>query len=86
MRRFSSYPCLTASISAQPSKAASAAICESVGTEIARFCCSRSIGRTSEGGTTIQPIRQPVMQKYLEKELITTTRSERRAAVSAAKA
>ena len=34
-----------------PSKAASAAICDSVGTEIARFCCSRSIGRTSGSGS-----------------------------------
>ncbi len=74
------------SSSARPSKAASAAICESVGTEIARFCCSRSTARTSAGGTTIQPIRHPVMQKYLENELMMMASDEMRAAVSAAKA
>src|SRR6266487_5457529 len=78
--------CLTSSISERASKAASAAIWESVGTEIARFCCRRSIGRTSAGGTTIQPTRHPVMQKYFENELITTARSDSTAAVSAAKA
>ena len=69
-----------------PSKAASAAICDSVGTEIARFCCSRSIGRTSGSGTTIQPTRQPVMQKYFENELITSACGESSAAVTAGKA
>ena len=74
------------SSSARPSKAASAAICDSVGTEIARFCCSRSTARTSDGGTTIQPIRHPVMQKYLENELTMMASGEKRAALSAAKA
>ncbi len=66
--------------------APSAEICESVGTEIARFCCSRSTARTSDGGTTIQPTRHPVMQKYLENELTMMTSGEIRAAHSAAKA
>src|SRR4029077_8517930 len=72
--------------SGRPSKAASAAIWESVGTEIARFCCKRSTVRASAGGTTIHPIRHPVMQKYLENELTTMASGEKRAAVSAAKA
>ncbi len=63
-----------------------AAIWDSVGTEIDRFCCSRSIARTSDGGTTIQPIRQPVMQKYLENELMMIALPDSRAALSAAKA
>ena len=50
---------------------------------MARLPCKRSIGRTRYSGTTIQPIRQPVMQKYFENELMTTTCSESRAAVSA---
>ena len=32
---------------------------------------SRSIRRTWSSGTTIQPMRQPVIEKYLEKELMT---------------
>ena len=44
------------------------------------------IARTSDGGTTIQPIRHPVIQKYLENELITMASSDRPAALSAAKA
>jgi len=31
-----------------------------------------SIARSSRGGTSIQPSRQPVIEKYLEKELTTT--------------
>jgi hypothetical protein len=77
---------LIASISARPSNAASAAICARVGTEMARFCCRRSIGRTSVGGTIIQPMRQPVMQKYFENELMITTLGESFAAVSAGNA
>ena len=46
------------------------------------IACSRSIGRTSACGTTIQPMRQPVMQKYFENELMTTALSDSRAAVS----
>ena len=58
----------------------------SVGTEIERFCCSRSIGRTSGSGTTIQPTRQPVMQKYFENELITSASGDSSAAVTAGNA
>ena len=35
------------------------------------FCASRSIPRTCASGTTIQPTRQPVIEKYLENELMT---------------
>ena len=45
---------------------------------------SRSKATTS--GTTIQPTRQPVMQKYFENELMMTARSENFAAVSAGNA
>jgi hypothetical protein len=37
-----------------------------------RFCCSRSTVSTSDSGTTIHPIRQPVIDQYFEKLLITT--------------
>ena len=33
-----------------------------VGTEMNRFCASRSMGRTMGSGTTIQPMRQPVIE------------------------
>jgi hypothetical protein len=71
---------------ARPSNAASAAIWDSVGTEMARLPCRRSTVRTSGSGNTIQPMRQPVMQKYLENELMITTSSDTRAAVSAGNA
>ena len=35
------------------------------------FCARHSTGRTRSSGSTSQPIRQPVMEKYLEK-LFTT--------------
>jgi hypothetical protein len=35
------------------------------------FWASRSTVRTCASGTTIQPTRQPVIEKYLEKELMT---------------
>ena len=35
-----------------------------------RFCAKRSITGTNRSGTTIQPKRQPVMLKYLEKLLM----------------
>ena len=44
------------------------------------------MGRTSGSGTTIQPTRQPVMQKYFENELITSARGESSAAVTAGNA
>ena len=46
--------------------AAKAAICESAETEIARLPCSRSTERINATGSTIHPMRQPVMQKYFE--------------------
>lgn len=42
--------------------------------------------RDTPGGTTIQPTRQPVMQKYLEKELMTVTSSLISTALTAGKA
>ena len=36
-----------------------------------RFCARRSIGCSRSGGTTSQPSRQPVIEKYLEKEFTT---------------
>ena len=44
------------------------------------------MGRTSRSGTTIQPMRHPVMEKYFEKLLMTTTSSECSSAVRALKA
>ena len=40
----------------------------------------------SGSGSTIQPMRQPVMQKYFENELMITASDENRAAVSAGNA
>ena len=48
-----------------------------------RFCASRSTVRTMSGGTTIQPIRQPVIPKYFEKLLTTTTSSVTSSALTA---
>ncbi len=42
------------------------------GAEMNRFCARHSTGRTSSSGSTVQPIRQPVIEKYLLKLLITT--------------
>jgi hypothetical protein len=39
-------------------------------------CPSRSIGRTSSCGTTSQPTRQPVIEKYFEKLLTTMASSD----------
>ena len=41
------------------------------GAQMKKFCVSRSMRRTWLSGTTIQPMRQPVIEKYLEKELMT---------------
>ena len=41
------------------------------GAEMNRFCARHSTGRTRSSGSTIQPTRQPVMLKYLEKLLTT---------------
>ena len=46
-----------------------------------RFCASRSIGRSRSEGATIQPSRQPVIEKYFEKLLITSASSAKAAAV-----
>ena len=41
------------------------------GGEINRFCDRHSTDLTKDSGTTIHPKRQPVIEKYFEKELIT---------------
>ena len=50
-------------------KAASAACCAIVEAQMKRCCASFSNARTSGSGSTTQPSRQPVMQKYFEKLL-----------------
>ena len=42
------------------------------------------MGRTSASGTTSQPTRQPVIEKYLEKLLITTASPQWASAVCSA--
>ena len=54
------------------SNAASAAICAICGAEINKFCAKHSTGRTRSFGSTIQPTRQPVIEKYFENEFTTT--------------
>src|SRR5260221_555630 len=53
--------------------AASAACWAAEGAEMKRCCASFSNSRTCSSGSTTQPRRQPVMQKYFEKLLTTTT-------------
>ena len=43
-----------------------------------KFCARHSTARSMSGGTTIQPIRQPVIEKYFEKLLTTIASSLRR--------
>ena len=57
-------------------RAATAAYCESTGGQIVKLPVSTSTGRLSSSGTSIQPIRQPVMEKYLEKDPKTTADRE----------
>ena len=40
-----------------------------------RFCASRSTAPTRAGGSTSQPSRHPVIEKYFEKLLIETMSS-----------
>ncbi len=40
-----------------------------------KFCARHSTARSSAGGTTIQPSRQPVIEKYFEKLLTTMASS-----------
>ena len=49
-------------------KAASAACWASAGGQIVKFPVSTSTARRSRGGTIIQPIRQPVIEKYFEND------------------
>ena len=57
-------------------KAASAACWASAGGQIVKLPVSTSTGRRSRSGTSIQPIRQPVIEKYFENELNTTASRE----------
>ena len=65
---------------------ANARILETNVTEGAVQYVRTTVARTSEGGITIQPTRQPVMQKYFENELITSACDESSAAVTAGNA
>ena len=56
---------------------------QTCGAQMYRFCCSRSTVATRCGGTTIQPSRQPVIEKYFEKLLTTTASVPNDSAVSA---
>ena len=56
--------------------AATAAHWDSTGGQIVKLPVSTSTGRRSRSGTSIQPIRQPVIEKYFEKELKTTASRE----------
>ena len=58
------------------SKAAHAANCARTGGQIVKLPVSTSTGRRSRSGTSIQPIRQPVIEKYFENELNTTASRE----------
>ena len=62
-------------------KAAQAACCAAAGAEMKRCCASFSNPRTAVGGSTTQPSRQPVMQKYFEKLLMITTSPGKSSAV-----
>ncbi len=62
-------------------KHAIAACCASVDAQMYRFCESFSKAAAVDGGTTSQPSRQPVMWKYFEKLLTTTTSSPSSSAV-----
>jgi hypothetical protein len=53
------------------SNAPSAATWATVEAAMNRFCARRSTAGTSSSGSTSQPRRQPVMQKYFEKLLAT---------------
>ncbi|MEZ5135202.1 MAG: hypothetical protein R2699_09165 [Acidimicrobiales bacterium] len=63
--------------------AAHAASCGNVGGATVRFCARRSTGAASSSGSTSQPTRQPVIEKYLEQLCTTTASSLDAAAVRA---
>src|SRR4051794_12954050 len=73
-RRLAAYLATWPSSSAYvaSSKAARHARWASTGGQIVKLPVSTSTARLSPSGTSIQPIRQPVIEKYLEKELNTT--------------
>ena len=52
--------------------AATAACWDSAGGQIVKLPVSTSTGGAGRSGTSIQPIRQPVIEKYFENELNTT--------------
>ncbi len=57
-------------------KAATQAHCAMTGGQIVKLPLSTSTARRSRSGTSIQPIRQPVIEKYLENELNTIASRE----------
>src|SRR5689334_870487 len=61
---------------AASSKAAIAAHWARAGGQIVKLPVSTSTARRSRGGTSIQPIRQPVIEKYLENDENTTASRE----------
>ena len=63
--------------------AGTAACCAAAGAQMNRCCASRSKRFTRCAGSTAQPSRQPVMQKYFEKLFTSTTSPSRPAALRA---
>ena len=49
-----------------------------------RLCARHSTVRTSDSGSTAQPSRQPVIEKYFEKLLMTIASSSKASAVTGA--
>ena len=56
--------------------AATAAYCEIAGGHTVMFDASRCSARRRSAGTSIQPSRQPVIEKYFDTEPITTDSRE----------
>src|SRR3954447_18099896 len=76
--RLPAYRATCPSASAEPSgvEAATAARWGSAGGQIVKLPVRRSTARRSRSGTSSQPSRQPVIEKYLEKELTTIASRE----------
>src|SRR3954469_5985452 len=69
-RRLSAYLATCPSSSAIDSgvKAATAACCASAGGQMVKLPVSTSTGRRRSSGTSIQPSRHPVIEKYFEND------------------
>ena len=70
--RLTAYRVTWPSHSAYESNAANAAYWARAGGQIARLPANASTTSDRSRGTSSQPIRQPVIEKYLEKEFTTT--------------